>query len=222
MAEMFGKLKFTLIELLVVISIIAVLASLLLPALQKAKKVVREISCINQIRQIGMAEFTYEADYQCLAFDGNVTGGAYNNNGHLWAFKEFYSYLGLPDDANNQKKRLGSIYYCPGLEDKWRSVWGGNSCYPRNLQSWFKRGTTTNYIGRTTSGKVPNPGNEVFHFEGFGSWSGSGSPVAYATAVWGDWQRSYHERDISTLFWDGHAMRMKKGTVGNLTKHLWD
>jgi prepilin-type N-terminal cleavage/methylation domain-containing protein len=67
---------FTLIELLIVISIIAILAAMLLPALREAKMMGYKIDCISNIRQVGTATQLYTVDY-----NGFIPPGEYWEGG---------------------------------------------------------------------------------------------------------------------------------------------
>ncbi len=113
------KRAFTLIELLVVIAIIAILAGMLLPALQRARESARKTSCTNNLKQVGTALFMYSGDYEYFPPAKSADMGNFNTQGWHWLTMP---YLGIDNSVPTSdqwfeaaKRRETGVLHCPSI-----------------------------------------------------------------------------------------------------------
>ena len=137
------KKNFTLIELLVVIAMIAILAGMLLPALNKARMQAQAISCMNNQKQVGLVFNAYIGDYKGEYVPHNLLGF-----GWVWG-------LIKPNTKDGKTRaRLGyadcKIFQCPtvaikhnytaatergiGISYNFQILSNGNPDHPKNIR----------------------------------------------------------------------------------------
>jgi prepilin-type N-terminal cleavage/methylation domain-containing protein len=100
----FYPMNFTLIELLIVISIIAILASMLLPALNKARGQAKKIYCMNNLKNLGSMFMMYVGDYNDMTPDPN---NSVNSGGTIALV------AGMSSREDLLRPDLAGQYLCP-------------------------------------------------------------------------------------------------------------
>lgn len=120
------KCHFTLVELLVVIAVIAILATMLLPALGKAKDMAKQAICVSNQKQIGSMMHTYANDNGGFAMVGSIqygslregdTGYNANNSSYARGVDLLMSVANMKLEERDGITRCPGVFLCPMIPD---------------------------------------------------------------------------------------------------------
>ena len=207
-----SRTGFTLMELLVVITIIAVLASLLLPAVNLVRSAAKQMRCLDLVRQLQLANIAYATDNEgaYVNINGGGTGAGWSNN------PQFLELLGRTSAS------WAGALLCPESYTVKARTNLVNQCFGANVGGVNITISPLPAIGFHTS-RVPRPSDKLAWADAWDFWINdlwcqkfdverkiSNSSPAYIDSMATAFR---HRGKVSAVFYDGHAEARQRDAI---------